>query len=99
MAGVRGAIASTKSVVVTNTTSYTMSEFYASVTGASTWDTTNNLIAGQTISPGQTITISIPDVSGAGCNYDLMAVLYGAAQFAYQYQVDACDAGSWTIKP
>jgi hypothetical protein len=102
IAGVTSAIAGNASVVVTNTTSYTMSEFYTSPSDASAWDTTNNLITGQTILPGQTTTINISNVNGNGdgdstCNYDLMAVLYGAAQFAYKYQVDVCNEASWTI--
>lgn len=85
-----------KTVTVTNKTSYTMNECYASDSDNSTWDTSNNLLAGQTIAPGQVTTITIAD-GLATCNYDLMAVLYGATQHAYQYRVDTCDSGSWTI--
>jgi len=87
---------SAKSVTVTNNTTYTMSEFYASSSDNSSWDTTNNLLAGKTVPPGQATTIVIADGLNA-CNYDLMAVLYGATQHAYQYRVNACDEGSWTI--
>lgn len=87
---------SPKSVTVTNNTTYTMSEFYASSSDSSDWDTTNNLLAGKTVAPGQATTIAIADGLNA-CNYDLMAVLYGATQHAYQYHVNACDEGSWTI--
>jgi hypothetical protein len=102
IAGVTSAIAGLNSVVVTNTTSYTMTEFYTSPSDASAWDTTNNLITGISILPGQTTTINILNGIGNGngrCNYDLMAVLYGAAQFAYKYQVDVCNGASWTITP
>ncbi len=90
--------ASSKSVVVVNNTPYTLTEFYASDSDSSTstWDTTNNLVAGQSVAPGQRITINISDGT-SDCAYDLMGVLYGAAQYAYQYHVDACDGGSWTI--
>lgn len=102
MAGVTSAIAGANVVVVTNSTSYTMSEFYVSPSDASTWDTTNNLITGTTILPGQTSTIDVTNVLKANpgdCNYDLMGVLYGATQFAYKYRVDACEGDSWNIVP
>jgi len=86
-----------KAVNVTNNTSYTMSEFYASASDSSSWNTSNNLLAGQTIAPRQTITIIISD-GLATCHYDLMAVLYGSAQHAYQYRVNACRNGSWTLQ-
>jgi|SRR5271156_2130586 len=89
-----------KSVVVTNNTTYTMVEFYASTSDSSAWDTTNNLFAGQTLAPGQQTTITISDSGGDGddeCNYDLMAVLNGATQAAYTYSVNTCGGGSWSI--
>ena len=93
----------TATITVTNTTTYTMSEFYLSSSDAADWDTTTNLIAGLPILPGQSGTINVSlknngDDHGA-CNYDLMGVLYGAAQFAYQYQVDVCAGPTWTITP
>jgi len=101
--GVPGAMAGISIVVVRNTTSYTMSEFYLSPSTAAGWDTTNNLIVGLPILPGQTGLIDISAlVSGlddSACNYDLMGVLYGAAQFAYKYQVNVCNGASWTITP
>jgi len=95
--GVTSAFASPKSVVVTNNTSYTMTEFYASASSSSTWSSTN-LFAGQTLAPGQETTININD-GLANCTYDLMAVLYGATQQAYTYSVNTCDddGSEWTI--
>jgi hypothetical protein len=89
---------SSKNVTVTNNTTYTMSEFYASSSDAGAWDTTNNLLAGQTVAPGQATTITIADGLDE-CTYDLMAVLYGAAEHAYQYQVNTCDGDSahWSV--
>jgi hypothetical protein len=96
--GVSSAMASTtKSVVVTNNTSYTMTQFYASSSDASSWDTTNNLFAGQSLAPGQQATIDVSSAGGDDCNVDLMAVLYGATQAAYTYSVNACGGGSWSI--
>jgi hypothetical protein len=86
----------TKQVVVVNNTQYTVNELYASGSDSSSWDTSNNLLTGSTIGAGQQSTVNIPDVEGQ-CDYDLMAVLYGAAQHAYQYQVNACNGDTWTI--
>lgn len=100
MASVSSAFAdNAKMVVVTNNTTYTMSEFYASDSERSAWDTTNNLLAGQTVAPGQSTTITIADDSDE-CTYDLMAVLYGAAEHAYQYQVYTCNGSSahWNVQ-
>ena len=85
-----------KTVTVVNHTQYTVNELYASDSDNSSWDTNNNLLAGNAIGAGQQTTVTIPDGSGQ-CHYDLMGILYGAAQYAYQYQVDACDAATWTI--
>src|ERR1700730_16281310 len=85
-----------KSVIVTNNTSYTVNEFYASASDSSNWDTSNNILAGQIVGPGQQATVNIPDGSD-NCAYDVMAVLYGAAQHAYQYEVNACAGDGWTI--
>ena len=87
---------STKKVVIVNNTQYTVNELYASGSDSSNWDTTNNLLTGLTIGAGQQSTVNVPDVEGQ-CDYDLMAVLYGAAQHAYQYQVNACNGDTWTI--
>jgi len=95
--GVTRAIAdNSNSVVVINNTSYTLTEFYASDSDSASWDTSNNLLSGQSVGPGQQATINI-DGDGDHCAHDLMAVLYGAAQHAYQYEVDTCDGGSWSI--
>ncbi len=94
-------------VVFTNNTSYTVDEFYSSNSDAASWNTasSNNLLAGQSVQPGQSVTINIPvsggydGDGGGGCSYDLMAVAYGSAQFAYQYGVNVCGGGSWTLTP
>lgn len=104
--GVTTSIAGTKSVVVTNNTSYTMTEFYASSSDSATWtiNPINNLLVGlsglvNTLLPGAHTTINIIGSGGGddGCDYDLMAVLQGATQAAYTYSVNTCDGGSWSI--
>ena len=85
-----------KNVVVTNSTTYMMTEFYASPTANTDWDTSNNLLAGQSIGAGQVTTIPIAD-GLEHCHYDLMAVLYGEAEHAYQYDIDTCHGGTWNV--
>jgi|SRR5208282_4636426 len=98
--GVTTAIAfPSKAVTVTNSTSYTMTEFYVSPSAdSSDWNTdpSNNLVAGQSVAPGQQSTININD-GAHHCHYDLMAILFGATQAAYTYSVNTCHGGSWTI--
>jgi hypothetical protein len=92
-----GALAdNTRSIVVTNSTPYTLTAFYASWYNDSGWDTTNNLLAGNTVQPGQTTTVYINDGTHH-CHYDLMGILEGVTQYAYQYMVDSCDYGNWNI--
>jgi hypothetical protein len=96
---VPGAIAdSRKSVTVTNDTSYVMYEFFASDSDNAAWDESNNLLAGQSIAAGQTSTITVNDGLDT-CTYDLMAVLYGSSEYAYQYQVNLCngDSAHWDV--
>jgi hypothetical protein len=101
IAGVTTAIGGNpKSVVVTNNTSYTMTEFYASSSDSSSWDSSANLFAGQTLAPGQQTTINISDGGDDDeCQYDLMAVLTGTTQHAYIYGVNTCGNGTatWSI--
>jgi len=87
-----------KTVVVSNNTTYTLTECYASSSDSAAWDTTNNLIAGQSIGPGQSTNVTIADGSDE-CTYDLMGVLYGAAEHAYTYQVNTCngDSAHWSV--
>ena len=86
-----------KSVTVTNNTSYTMVEFYASSSSNSSWDMTLNLFAGLSLAPGAQTSIVVGPAAG-GCTYDLQAVLNGESQHAYTYGVNACNGGSWTIQ-
>jgi hypothetical protein len=90
--------ADTKLIVVTNSTSYTLTAMYASPSAwTSDWNTSTNLLSpGQTIAPGQTTPVTISD-GVDHCHYDVMGVLYGVAQYAYQYEIDACDGGRWNI--
>jgi len=93
----------TKSVTVTNNTTYTLNQLFASSSDASDWSgATNLLTSGQTIAPGQQATFTISTSGGSdddSCQYDLMAVLYGATQYAYTYSLNTCDGdgSNWNI--
>jgi len=93
------AFASSGTITVSNGTAYTLTELYASPTSNATWDLTSNLLAGLTIAPGVSSTITIPGSSDDNCSFDLMAVLYGVAEHAYTYQVTTCHgaSGNWTV--
>jgi len=100
LASVPSAVAGSNTVAVTNDTPYTMTEFYASPSSSAAWDMTLNLLAGQTVAPGQTTTITVASSGGDGgdsCKYDLMAVMYGDAEHGYQYRVDVCEGASWSV--
>lgn len=96
----RVASAGTLSAVVVNSTPYTIYQIYASSSDSSGWDMTNNLISGQSIPAGGQVTVNIGSTnsnSGDACDYDLMGVLYGTSQYAYEYTFNACNNGTWTI--
>jgi hypothetical protein len=87
-----------KSITVTNNTTYTMTELYASSTNhSSDWSSSSNLLT-QGIGPGQSATVTISDGTDY-CHYDFMGILYGAAQAAYQYSIDTCHGSSaqWQV--
>jgi len=90
---------STKSITVTNNTTYTMTELYASSTYHSNdWTSSPNLLTGQSIGPGQTANVTVADGTSY-CHYDFMGILFGAAQASYTYTLNTCDSGSntWTV--
>jgi len=87
-----------KNITVTNNTTYTLTELYASSTyHSSDWSSSSNLLT-SSIAPGQSSTIPISDGTDY-CHYDFMGVLYGAAQYAYQYAINTCDPNNsnWSI--
>ena len=100
MTGASAAIAdNTKQVTLSNNTSYSMTEFYVSPSDSSSdWNTDNNLLGGQIIAPGNSLTVTVADGLDE-CTYDFMGVLYGVAEHAYQYQINICDGNSanWNV--
>ena len=89
----------TKNITVTNNTTYTMTQLYASSTYHSTdWASSTNLLVGQSIGPGQSITVPISDGTSY-CHYDFEAVMYGTSQYSYAYTIDTCNGNSaqWTL--
>jgi len=87
------------SVTVVNSTSYTLVSLYGSSSDAPGWDQTLNMIPGHTVAPGGSITVPLGFSGGdeGDCHYDLMGVLDGASQAAYQYEVNGCSGDTWTI--
>src|SRR5579862_577458 len=74
-----------KNITITNNTSYTMTQLYASSSyHSSDWSGASNLLTGQSIGPGQSSTITISDGTNY-CHYDFEAVMYGTSQYSYQY--------------
>jgi hypothetical protein len=96
-----GSSAFANSVTVVNATSYTLVDLYGSSSDAAGWDQTLNMIPGHTVAPGGQITVPIGFGGGdeGDCHYDFMAVLDGASQAAYQYEVNGCNGDTWTITP
>lgn len=91
-------LADTRLVVVTNNTPYTLTALYASWSYGTDvgWDTSINLLAGNTLAPGLTTTVNVSDGT-SHCHYDMMGILYGVTQYAYQYDVNSCGGGIWNI--
>ncbi len=89
----------TKSITVINNTTYTMTELYASSSyHATDWSGSSNLLSGQSVGPGQSLTVPISDGTNY-CHYDFMGILFGAAQASYQYTINTCDgnSGKWAV--
>ena len=91
-------LADTRVVLITNNTPYTLTGFYASWSYGTDvgWDTTNNLLGANTLAPGLTLSVSVSDGT-SHCHYDLMGILFGVTQYAYQYGVNTCGGGIWNI--
>ena len=102
LTGVTGAFADgsgTLTATVVNNSSYTLNGIYASSSDAGNWtvNPSNNLINGQVIPPGQSVTVSIPNNGTGGCSYDLLGELFGSNQYDYEYSLNACNGDTWTI--
>ncbi|WIY54140.1 hypothetical protein O9Z70_06360 [Devosia sp. YIM 151766] len=70
-AGTISASALDRRVVINNTSSYTIMEFYASNTGSESWE--EDILDSDILPAGGSVTINIDDGSGY-CKYDFLAV-------------------------
>ncbi|MFC3704489.1 hypothetical protein ACFOOL_06950 [Devosia honganensis] len=70
-AGTISATALDRRVVINNTSSYTIMEFYASNTGSESWE--EDILGSDILPAGDSVTINIDDGSGY-CKYDFLAV-------------------------
>ncbi len=99
-----GALAAgVKSIVVVNSTSYTLDSLFVSPSSAQAdWVISVNtnllsLVPGlQSVAPGGQVNVPIADDT-TECLYDVMAILDGDNNYGYQYQVNACNGDTWTI--
>jgi hypothetical protein len=88
-----GALALDRHVRVTNDTSYTIREFYASNVGSNNWE--EDILGREMLEPGQTININIDDASGY-CKYDFRAVFEDGGE-AIKQRVNVCEISRFTF--
>jgi hypothetical protein len=87
------ALALDRHVLVTNDTSYTIREFYASNVGASSWQ--EDILGNDVLVPGDSINVNIDDASGY-CKYDLRAVFNDGTE-ATKRAVNVCEVAQFTF--
>ena len=85
------ALAQDRAVQVVNDSGFTIVEFYASAEGPSNWQ--EDMLAGQAVGSGQTLTVNFNDGSGA-CTYSFRAV-FDDGDEAVQ-DIDICSVTSVT---
>jgi len=85
------AAAQEHAVQLGNQSGFTIVEFYASTQGAADWE--ENMIAGQTVASGQTVTVTFAD--GGTCAYTFRAVFDDGDETVVD--VDVCSVQSVTI--
>jgi hypothetical protein len=81
-------------VTIVNSTSYTMTGFYASNADRGTWK--EDILDQSVLEPGHEVTVSIDDGTNH-CMYALKAVFDGDNEPVYRYGFDVCRIGTWTI--
>lgn len=69
--GATNAVALDRRVQINNVSSYDIYEFYASNTGANSWE--EDILGSEVLMAGESVVINIDDGSGY-CKYDFMAV-------------------------
>ncbi len=86
------AVAQDRAVQVVNASGFTIVEFYASTQGASDWQ--ENILTGQQVGSGATLTVNFDDGSGA-CAYAFRAVFDDGEEAVGN--IDICSGSSITI--
>lgn len=80
-------------VVITNNTSTTMNEFYASNTGTNDWQ--EDIFGSKALPAGNEVTVNIDDGSGY-CKFDFRAVFEDGAESVLE-GVNVCEVPSVTF--
>ena len=80
-------------VLVTNDTSYTIREFYASNGGAESWE--EDILGDAVLQPGDSVNVNIDDASGY-CKYDFRAVFEDGDE-ATKRAVNVCEVAEFTF--
>ncbi len=82
-------------VLFINSTGYEISELYVSPTSHDDWY--DDLLNGQTVGDGDTVTISIPDYEDADLIFDAMAVDSDGDEYS-RFEIDLSDPNSRSIE-
>jgi hypothetical protein len=86
------ASAANRKVDIVNDTGLTMSEFYASNTGADDWE--EDILGSDTLDVGDTFEIDIDDGTGA-CKFDFKAVFTNGTSLV-QRAINVCSISTFT---
>ena len=86
--------AANRKVDVVNDTGLTMSEFYASNTGADDWE--EDILGSDTLDAGDTFEIDIDDGTGA-CKFDFKAVFTNGTSHV-QRAINVCSVSTFTYR-
>ncbi len=87
--------AADRHVDIVNKTGMTMTKFYASNTGANSWQ--EDILGRDTLDDGDTIAINIDDGTGA-CKFDFKAVFENGHDLVRR-SIDVCELSSFTYNP
>jgi hypothetical protein len=94
MSAFTAASAANRHVDIVNETGLTMSEFYASNTGADDWE--EDILGSDTLDVGDTFEIDIDDGTGA-CKFDFKAVFTNGTSHVRR-AVDVCSISTFTYR-
>lgn len=81
-------------VIIANKSSATINEFYASSTGARSWQ--EDILGNEVLSSGNSVQINIDDGTGY-CKYDFRAVFEDGTE-SVKRQVNVCEVGTFTFR-